>query len=128
MRIKFAIPLFIFLGSTISLMGQDSKYERLYPFDNEAFKERLKDYNLFEKDTLKQAKEVIVPGNKNKYSMKWLNVHEDDMAKMPNMPINKDIQFTMRIKKYESQNPKSTQRKIIPLKDKKLAEPMKKPE
>lgn len=128
MRIKFVIPLLVLLGSTISLMGQDSKYERLFPFDNEAFKERLKEYNLFEKDSLKQPKEVIVLGNKNKYSMRWFKVHEEDMAKMPNMPIKKDVKFTMRIKKYESQNPGSAQRKIIPLKDKKLAEPMKKPE
>lgn len=129
MTIKFTILSFIFLGSTISLMGQDSKYDRLFPFDNEAFKERLKEYKVFEKDSFKKQKEVIVLQNKNKYTMKWFNVQEEDMAKMPNMAIKNDVHFTMRIKKYESHNPKSVQEKGIPyLKDKKLEVPMKKSE
>lgn len=129
MKINYTFVVLLLLGSTSLLMAQDSKYKLIIPFDNEAFKERLKDYNSLSIDSLKQKKEVVVLKGKNKYAMKWFKVHEEDMAKMPTMSIKNDEHFTMRIKKYELQQPDGRSRKMNPiLKDKKLPEPMNKTE
>lgn len=129
MSVKYTLLLLLLLGSTSLLLAQDSKSILILPFDNETFKERIKEYNLFENDSVKQKNEVFVLENMNKYSMKWFKVYEDEMAQMPQMPIKKDIQYTIRIKKYESQYPDAIQKKVSPLlKDEKLSESMEKPE
>jgi hypothetical protein len=77
---------------------------------------------------LKQNQKAFAMIDRNVNAMRWLEVHEEDMAKMPNMRINKDFHYSMRIKKFESQHYDEQNKKRKPvLKIKKLPEPIKKP-
>ena len=124
---KSTFVLFVLISITCSLYGQDSKYQRLYPFDNEKFKERLKEYNSLVLDTVPNLEEALASNINNKYAMKWHKVEEDEMAPMPNMQIKKDVNYHMQIKKYELQYPYVKPDRIEKLlENKDLKVPMKK--
>ncbi|MCK5704547.1 MAG: hypothetical protein KAI29_25515, partial [Cyclobacteriaceae bacterium] len=89
----------------------------------------LKEFNLLELDSLQIIQGSIVLKDNTKYSMMWLEVHEEDMAQMPNMSIKKDIHYTMQIKKYDLQYPyKNTPKKDNLLNNRELLKPLRKPE
>ncbi|MCK5470758.1 MAG: hypothetical protein KAI99_19680 [Cyclobacteriaceae bacterium] len=129
MAVRIILLVLMGFGTTMSLFAQDSKYEMLIPFDDEQFKGRLKEFNLLELDSLQIIQGSIVLKDKNKYSMRWFEVHEEDMAQMPNMSIKKDIHYTMQIKKYDLQYPyKNTPKKDNLLNNRELLKPLRKPE
>jgi hypothetical protein len=101
---KFII-LTLILGSTVdSLMAQELKYERIYPFNDEKFQERLNELNHFKSDSLLILNDTLSANINNKYPMRILELQGDKMAGMPMMNINKDLHYTMPIKNYDSFN------------------------
>ena len=129
MAVRIILLVLMGFGTTMSLIAQDSKYEMLIPFDDEPFKERLKEFNLLELDSLQIIQGSIVLKDNTKYSMMWLEVHEEDMAQMPNMSIKKDIHYTMQIKKYDLQYPyNDAPKKDSLLNNRELLQPLRKPE
>ncbi len=121
------IILLVLIAATSTLFGQDAKYQKLFQFDIEKFKERLKENNSFELDALPEIQGVIASNFNKNYSMRWFEVKEEDMAQMPNMSIRKDVHYTMKIKKYELQYPYAKPDRIKKLlENKDLKVPMKK--
>jgi len=102
MSIKTFLLMFILCGSAYSIIAQDSRSHRLYLFDNEKFNERLKEHNEIQFDTLAIAKDSISTNINDHQSMRILEVPKDKMALMPMMSFNKDIHYTMPIKKYKN--------------------------
>ena len=123
------ILLLMGFGTEMSLIAQDSEYKIIIPFDDESFKERMDKLNIFDLDSLEIIQGSIVQKDKTGYSMRWCEVHEEDMAQMPNMPIKQDIRYSMQIKKYDLPNRyKDTSKKDGLLNNRELLKPLGKPE
>ena len=102
---KHALLIIVFAIITCNTYAQDQTYKRLSPFTYEKFAEQLNDNSIFKLDTMHLKIEAPVFYNNNTYSMKSIDVPEDEMAQMPNMEIKKDVHYTMLIKKYNLQYP-----------------------
>ena len=95
MTTRSTIILLMLIAATSTMFGQDAKYQRLFPFDNEKFKERLNEYSSIELDTLAEIQGVIASNFNKNYSMRWFKVKEEDMEQMPNMTIRKDYSISL---------------------------------
>lgn len=90
------ITLFL-SGLSHILFGQDLKTQRLFPFDNERFKEALEEHNRFIPDSMINPDESIRQKLDDRNTMQIYPVPKDQM---PNMVFRNDIKYTLRIKKY----------------------------
>ncbi len=104
MNTKITALTIALLGFSSILFAQDSKFQRLAPFDSAKFNERFEEFDILSMDSLKiiDGAVFLKDENKNKYAMRWFKLNEDDMAPMPKMGISKDLHYNMNIKKYES--------------------------
>lgn len=129
MAMKSTMVLLIIFGAAMTLYGQNSNYERLLPFDDKQYKDLLEEYSIIKSDSLQVRQGSIVLKDKKKYSIRLIEIHEENMAKMPNMTIKKDTRYSMLIKKYDSQYPYiNTPKKDSLSNNGELIKPMQKPE
>ena len=104
MKIQLTTALIIL--SATYLFGQESKYDRIFPFDSEKFEKKFNEKSPMDLDkSLKFQAEATLLSRRNKNSMPLLEIQKDHLPKMPNMSIRKDINYTMQIKKYDLQFP-----------------------
>ena len=101
---KFII-IMLFLGNVGGpLMAQELKYQRIYPFNDEKYKERLNDFNHLKSDSLLIMNDTLANNKNNKYPMRILELQGDNMAIMSMMNIDKDMQYNMPMRKYDNFN------------------------
>jgi len=94
---KILVLTLLLNGMSNLMLGQDSKTLRLFPFDNEKFKEALEERNRLIPDSMINPNESIRQKLDDRNSMQIYPVPKDQM---PNMVFRKDINYTLRIKKY----------------------------
>ena len=103
-----AFVLFCFSSS----WSQESKYERLHQFDQEAFSKRFEksNENNFQNE-LKTSNDTTILSRTNETVMPVFLPKSNNYS-MPNMSIRDDINYTMQIKKYDLCYPYVTQERI----------------
>jgi len=101
---KFII-IMLFLGSVGGpLMAQELEYQRIYPFNDEKYKERLNDFNHLKSDSLLIMNDTLANNINNKYPMRILELKGENMATLPMMNIDKDLNYNMPMRKYDNFN------------------------
>lgn len=116
LTMKFIAVTIIFLtGFSLLLKAQDSNKILILPFDEEQFNQKFPDPNQF--DSLEIFKDTLAINTHNPYPMRIIEVPENQMAPMPNMPIRDDIHYHMRIKRYRNYyapEPQEFEYKLLP--------------
>ena len=99
----FLLSTVFALLSTSSLYAQDSKYDRIYPFDADKFNEQFQYQNELGLDYSPKIQQDSALLSRSKQSnMPMLEVQKGHSSyNMPTMEIRNDIQYTMPIKKYD---------------------------
>jgi len=101
---KSIVFSFLLLSIATVIFGQDSK-KKLYRFDEEKYNELLREENLLFPDSALIPTDTTLIDKQQPNDLKVIPVPEKNMAKMPNMEINKDIHYTIRINKYSLNYP-----------------------
>ncbi len=110
MRFKFILLAAFFVFAHLSLFAQNPGLKGLSHFDKNAYQNRLKNHEKFQ---LYNFEEHAFPLKKTeKNAINNLKVGDDGMAPMPKMSINKDIRYSMEIKKYKLHYPYSEPERI----------------
>jgi len=102
MAAKKLLTLIIMLGAAYSVLAQDTRYQKIHPFDHEKFEERLREFNQLQLDTINLPMDSITAKKNEQYSMRILEIPENKIALMPTLPLGKDMQYTMPIKRYHN--------------------------
>jgi hypothetical protein len=114
MKSLFIFSLLIF-SVTLSVKAQQLDAIQIIPFDSEQYEKNLRE--KMQLDTLLLNRDTISIITNNPYTMRIIDVPQNEMAKMPNMPIRQDVHYQMQIKKYNNDYaPKSSERdyRILP--------------
>ena len=102
MSSKIITLILLLIGISCFVKAQDSKNGELLPFDTDKFNDRFKNFHELNLDTLHLKSDSASLNINNQYSMRILKVPEDNLAPMPMMSIDKDVHYTMLIKKYKN--------------------------
>jgi hypothetical protein len=112
---KYFATLLLLIGFSFLVNGQDSNQLQIIPFDEEQFNQKFPDPNQF--DSLELFMDTLALNTQNPYPMRIIEVPENQMAPMPNMPIRDDIHYHMRIKRYHNYyapEPQQFEYKLLP--------------
>lgn len=112
---KYFATLLLLIGFSFFVNAQDSNRLEIIPFDEEQFNQKFPDPNQF--DSLELFKDTLALNTHNPYPMRIIEVPENKMAPMPNMPIRDDIHYHMRIKRYRNYyapKPKKFENRLLP--------------
>lgn len=109
------ITCFLIVGMSFSLSAQQLDPLKIIPFDSEKYEKMLEDRSQF--DSLILKNDTLSRNIQSPYTMRIIDVPQNNMAKMPNMPIRQDVHYHMQIKKYNSCDgpvPPELQFKLLP--------------
>jgi hypothetical protein len=100
---------------SFSLSAQQLDPLKIIPFDSEKYEKMLENRDQF--DSLILKNDSLTMNIQRSYSMRIIDVPQNNMAKMPNMPIRQDVHYHMQIKKYnkyDGAEPPDPQYKPLP--------------
>jgi hypothetical protein len=109
------ITCFLVFGMSFSLSAQQLDPLKIIPFDGEKYEEMLEGRGQF--DSLMLKNDSLTMNIQSPYTMRIVEVPQNSMAKMPNMPIRQDVHYHMQIKKYnncDGPEPPEVQYKLLP--------------
>ncbi|NJN26911.1 MAG: hypothetical protein HC819_13485 [Cyclobacteriaceae bacterium] len=84
----------VLICSTTTLFAQ-SRFNKQYSFDKERFHQRLENHQIA------KLNDTTLPGQETAGQMPVFHPNKHNMSKMPKMSIRRDINYAMRIKKYD---------------------------
>ncbi len=100
MKAQLFISLLVFLGFSNITKAQDSIPLKLHPFNSEKFNEEFQKHQL--RDSLQVMVDTTSINADDLYSMRIYKVPQAQMAPMPNMSIRDDVNYSLKIKEYDS--------------------------
>ena len=123
---KSLVAGLIFLFFTSAVLCQVNQDEMITPFNKEKY-EKLKEYTPLDQGRVLTLLDTIYSNMQHPNAIRVVPVPEQSMERMPNMRIRGDVQYTMKINKYNLTYPYA--KDIIPKKhtqppDKRLYRPL----
>ncbi len=103
MVFKILMLSIIMLLVNLVVFAQNQGLQKLKSFDENSYKNRLKNHEKFMPYNFRQQPPSSIKIGKS--AINNLKVSDDGMAPMPRMSINKDIKYSMQIKKFNLQYP-----------------------
>ena len=115
MTSRYILMCLLLTGVSLTLKAQQLDPLQIIPFNSEQYENKFRDKVQMDSLVLKQ--DTLTVDTNHTYPMIIIDVPQNNMAKIPNMPIRQDVHYHMQIKKYnncDGSKPPELQYKLLP--------------